>query len=220
MADLTASMAAAAEAGDIKKMESLLAEGADIHGHHDRYTPLINAVDKKQYGAVVFLLSKGAGVNMPALESGWTPLIFAAHHGHREIAQLLLENGANKHAKNKDGETAADMARKNSHGAIARLIEEASLPPKTDEVVFTRAVHDRLLQEIFDFANGERLTFIRRGNDNAVEAVQRDSFKDLTDTSGLRRAFEEHKKRGGKRTEEEVFPNDLRKTRVLPQPKP
>lgn len=220
MADLNGQMVAAVEAGDVAGMESLLAAGADLHGRVDRYTPLIRAVDKQQYTATLFLLEQGAGVDIAALESLWTPLMFAANDGNRQIAALLLENGANTRLRNKDGETAADMARKKQNPEIARMIEAAGTAPKADEIVYTRAVHDRVLQEIFDFKNKERLTFIRRGDTDAVEAVQRDSFADLTDTSGLRRAFEAHRKRGGKATEDEVFPNDIRKTRAMPQPKP
>lgn len=41
---------------------------------------------------------------------GWTPLHYAAHSGDIEIARYLLENGADRSVRLKDGRTAAELA--------------------------------------------------------------------------------------------------------------
>ena len=60
----------------------------------------------------------------------WTPLMKAAEEGHLEIAQLLLDRGADVHAKNKKGRdslsfaAAPSMRRKNkdTHGYMLQLL--------------------------------------------------------------------------------------------------
>ncbi|KAI1713987.1 ankyrin repeats (3 copies) domain-containing protein [Ditylenchus destructor] len=42
--------------------------------------------------------------------AGWTPLMYAAYLGHKEISQLLLSQGANPEACNEDGQTAIMLA--------------------------------------------------------------------------------------------------------------
>ena len=55
------------------------------------------------------LLADGANPNAK-LDNGWMALMFAALHGHAEIAEVLLSAGANPNATNEDGETALDIA--------------------------------------------------------------------------------------------------------------
>ena len=51
---------------------------------------------------------------------GSTALGHAAKHGHNEIAELLIENGANVNAKDEEGETPLDWA----DGEIADLLRK------------------------------------------------------------------------------------------------
>ena len=75
------------------------------------------------------------------------------------------------------------------------------------------------MQEVYSFKRRERFTFIRKSENGDVEAVQRESFFALDDKSGLRRAFDEHVKRGGKMSEEDVFGDVMMKPRkTLPTP--
>ena len=72
----------AAGAGNIEAVKQHLAAGADVNAIDRRgWTPLHQAdVRKKRSG-------------------GWTPLHYAAYGGHKEIAELLIANGADVNAK-------------------------------------------------------------------------------------------------------------------------
>lgn len=53
-----------------------------------------------------------------------TPLMWAAHHGHQQIVELLLKAGARADLKNPAGLTAYDIAIAVNHPEIAKLIKE------------------------------------------------------------------------------------------------
>ena len=82
------------------------------------------------------------------------------------------------------------------------------------------SVADRVMQEVYSFTLKERITLLRKAKEGDVEAMQREPFTALADKGGLTKAFEEHKKRGGKLTDEEVFHGVLPKTKSLSLPKP
>ena len=55
------------------------------------------------------LLEKGADLEAED-EIGARPLMLAAWSGHTQVAKLLLAKGAKKDAKTRDGDTALDLA--------------------------------------------------------------------------------------------------------------
>lgn len=63
--------------------------------------------------------------------SGWdyldntTPLMAAAHQGHRDAVELLLKEGADPNIATDEGKTAYSFAMKNDHTSTASLLEEA-----------------------------------------------------------------------------------------------
>ena len=57
-------------------------------------------------------------------ESGVTPLLWAAWKGHKEVAELLIANGADVNAKNEDGETPLDFTKQTKQKAIADLLRK------------------------------------------------------------------------------------------------
>ncbi len=69
-------------------------------------------------------LTKGANVHFEDKAFGVTPLTSAALFGKTEIAELLIENGADVNQKNRDGGTALHGAAFLGHADTARLLIE------------------------------------------------------------------------------------------------
>lgn len=189
----------AAEAGNIEQMAALIKAGDDIDGVDSGHPPIVWAAARNQPAAVRWLLDNGAEPNRTG-SAGWHVLMSAASGGYGEIAQMLMDAGANPQYKDPKGKGPISVAQEKGHKHIVRMLSETP-----DEVVFTEALHDRMLEEVYSFKRGERFILLRKGEGGDVEAMQRESFSDIRETPNLRRAFELHKKRGGKLTEEDVF---------------
>ena len=71
------------------------------------------------------LIAKGADVNKP----GWTPLHYAATHGHLDVMNLLLENHAYIDAASPNGTTPLMMAARYSTSSAVQLLLEAGADP-------------------------------------------------------------------------------------------
>ncbi|GAA4344076.1 ankyrin repeat domain-containing protein [Flaviaesturariibacter amylovorans] len=94
----------AARAGDVKKLERLLARGADINEQDiDGNTPLMAALLAWQYAAAHLLLARGADVALRDRE-GHTALMWAAYRNRPELVQQLLQAGADPNARTNSGE--------------------------------------------------------------------------------------------------------------------
>ena len=93
----------AARQGELKKIKTLLDEGADLNGKYDKgFTPLHWAATMNQVDAIKLLIDEGANVN---LRDGYqsTPLLLAAFFGNAESVESLLKRGADPNLRNKDG---------------------------------------------------------------------------------------------------------------------
>lgn len=205
-------LADAAKLGDVQRMTQLVAAGARINADVE-HSALVWAANEGHLEAARWLLDNGSDVD-PRAPDKWTPLMSAASKGNLSIVQLLIDRGANPQRKYTDGKTAIDKARDNNRADIVAVLKNTP-----DEVSYFDTVSDRVVQEVYSFKRRERFTFIRKSENGDVEAVQRESFFALDDKSGLRRAFDEHVKRGGKLSEEDVFGDVMTKPRKkLPSP--
>ena len=87
-------------------------------------TPLHEAVIKGNLERVKELLDGGAKVDRGDETAGHTPLHNAAHHGHPNIAALLIERGANIEATSWDGITPLHLAASaGHHGLVTKLLD-------------------------------------------------------------------------------------------------
>lgn len=104
-----ASLIEAVWRGSELAVRSALALGADPSFADPRpfvgelNTPLHLSVDHPEL--VALLLASGANVNARD-SSGWTPLMRACNAGAFEVALMMLEHGAEPHARNDEGYTA------------------------------------------------------------------------------------------------------------------
>ena len=58
--------------------------------------------------------------------SGWTFLHQAAHFGHEGPARALIRRGASLTVRSNEGETAAEVARRQGHDALSSVLEAAA----------------------------------------------------------------------------------------------
>jgi ankyrin repeat protein len=110
---LTALVFAARE-GDIESAKALVDGGAKINQTTEYgWTPLLTAVNNRNYALAGMLIERGADVNLPN-KGGWTPLYLATDNrnieggdypvpkpdlDHLEIIKALLKHGANPNAR-------------------------------------------------------------------------------------------------------------------------
>jgi ankyrin repeat protein len=131
------------------KMQSLLAQGADVnavgkYGSKLHETAKINySMPYKVYNACKFLLENNANVNLEDPTFGETPLLIqhgaevnkkskdgvtafqrAAYMNHPEICQLLVEHGANINTQDKWGWNGLMYAARDNHENICEFITQ------------------------------------------------------------------------------------------------
>ncbi len=77
----------------------------------------------KNPSAIELLISHGADVN--ATQGGGFTAIFSAAAANRiDLAEMLMEHGANPHTANEQGKTPADFARDHGHTDLAAWLDE------------------------------------------------------------------------------------------------
>ena len=110
--------------GGVDGARVLLEAGAemDLVSRNDFSVYPIHSAAAGRVPVALLLVERGADVNVRQ-RHGWTPLHTAAHNGSEELVDALLAAGADPAATNDDGVTAADLARKDGHAAIAERLE-------------------------------------------------------------------------------------------------
>ncbi len=115
----------AAEYGDAKTLEALLAERVDVNAKTaSGMTALMHAASKNHADALFSLLDKGADVNAKR-QDGMTALMLAAFFGHADIVRALLNNGADARAQDNHGSTASRWASSRGYPKIVQLLKQA-----------------------------------------------------------------------------------------------
>lgn len=122
---LNQSLLQAAQEGDLNRVETLVAGGADVNAAHgDQWTPLMMAARTGEVEMVRTLFEKGA-VPDASSSKGWTALMIATIEGRAEIVRALLEHGADLSIQNNKGWTALRFAVSMDETEILRLLLKA-----------------------------------------------------------------------------------------------
>ncbi|GAB6093956.1 hypothetical protein JCM14469_02080 [Desulfatiferula olefinivorans] len=133
----------AAAAGDLARIDALIAGGHAADAIYEEVTPLHVAVMRNRLDAAAHLIAKGASVTMnTAADTGVTPLHIAATIGNAEMTDLLIAHGADVEARASNGETPILTAARFGHKELVhRLLGHgASLEAtdaKGDSMLFT-----------------------------------------------------------------------------------
>lgn len=115
----------AAEYGDAKTLEALLAERVDVNAKTaSGMTALMHAASKNHADALFSLLDKGADVNARR-QDGMTALMLAAFFGHADIVRALINNGADARAQDNHGSTALRWASSRGYPKLVQLLKQA-----------------------------------------------------------------------------------------------
>jgi len=116
----------AARYGDIKRIEDLLEQGANIKFKDENgTTALLLAATNGHRVAVNFLLSPRGGATFTEQNNaGWTALLLAARYGYTEMVKFLLSPqwGVSILDRNNDGNTALLLAATNGDTAMVEFL--------------------------------------------------------------------------------------------------
>jgi hypothetical protein len=116
-------MVQAAASGNQRLVTHFLREGYDVNYEDDGGTTSLSGAavggNKEMVG---FLLSKGADVNRKSRLNDETPLMAASAMGKPETVNMLLDNGADPCAVDREGHNAAGLAKKYGHADIAQYL--------------------------------------------------------------------------------------------------
>jgi hypothetical protein len=123
----TTPMLGAFKFGDVEVANTLLDLGAPVDfADGNGITMLGRTVLNNEVEMARALIARGANVNVVD-KLGMTPLLWAANvdFGDTAMIELLLKSGAKTDARNKDGLTPLELARKYGHATLVPVLEQA-----------------------------------------------------------------------------------------------
>jgi ankyrin repeat protein len=127
----TTPMLGAFKFGDVDVANTLLDLGAPVDfADGNGITMLGRCVLNNEVEMARALIARGANVNVVD-KLGMTPLLWAANvdFGDTAMIELLLKSGAKTDARNKDGLTPLELARKHGHTTLIPVLEKRSQTP-------------------------------------------------------------------------------------------
>ncbi|WP_345991125.1 ankyrin repeat domain-containing protein [Sulfurimonas sp. HSL-1716] len=111
---------------DDEIVDILVQNGADLRDfNEDGVSILEYAIMYNKIDLIKKIIESGVNVNHTNRPSRFTPLMGAVSYGRGEIVKLLLENNADKYAKDVKGLSALDFAKKTHKKSMIKLLEEA-----------------------------------------------------------------------------------------------
>jgi ankyrin repeat protein len=125
----TTPMLGAFKFGDVEVANTLLDLGAPVDfADGNGITMLGRTVLNNEVEMARALIARGANVNVVD-KLGMTPLLWAANvdFGDTAMIELLLKSGAKTDARNKDGLTPLELARKYGHATLVPVLEKAQI---------------------------------------------------------------------------------------------
>lgn len=125
----------AAGNGDIERVRSLLASGANVDARDPDYgmTPLMWAAARGHRDVVSELLDRGADIDALSASEQNSALMLAAHGGHVFVVRTLLRRGADARLRNSRDATALHHAATSGSLEIIRQLLDAGLDPNARE---------------------------------------------------------------------------------------
>lgn len=119
-------LSCAVQHASVEVVSLLLFVGAnpDVEGR-DKNTPMHAAAARGKLDVIVVLLGAGAHPSPRRTDTGETPLFIAAREGFTDVVHALLSSGAKANEKMNGGLTPLDVAKRNRHYFVARLLGPA-----------------------------------------------------------------------------------------------
>lgn len=138
---------------NIEVVNILLDAGADVNASALRgYTPLIAASQQNHIGMVKTLLCR-KDINVNILAKERTALAAASHRGHTEIAQFLLDAGADVNDTvniNAQNFTSLQLANRSNHAITAQDIINSAIATQTNKGEDWQIFIDNFSNLVFD----------------------------------------------------------------------
>ena len=190
---------AAVDAGDLVRVQALLAAGADIEEIEELIvyaavgitlayaTPLFRAAQKGDIAVARYLVERGA--NKEAKRLGGTTghitsLIVAAEQGHTDVVQMLIEHGANKEAAYSGGWSPLISASARGHVAVVEYLLEQGCDVNHASSSRWTALHWAAGRGRFEVAQlllrfGAKLDLRTKGGSTAADVATRNGHHDI-----------------------------------------
>ena len=119
----TSPLTLAAYLGKLPLTKALVAGGADVNARDSTGSALMGASFKGYVDIARYLIDSGADLEATNVTGG-TALSFAAMFNQVATVDLLLERGADAGAKDLEGQSPADLARRNGFTELADRLEQ------------------------------------------------------------------------------------------------